>query len=369
MRIPFLDLERAYEKHKEEIDNATARVLSSGRYLLGSELEAFEYEFSEYIGTNYCVGVGSGLDALFFILKANNIGPGDEVIVPSNTFIATWLAVSHCGALPVPVDCLADNFNIDCNKIKSNITENTKAIIPVHLFGHPVDLDSIQAIAEQYDLLVIEDAAQAHGALYKKVRVGSAMSAAAWSFYPGKNLGALSDGGAVTTNSKELAEQIRLLRNYGSNEKYKHTLQGWNSRLDELQAAILRVKLCYLDEENQNRTRIASYYSSHFSDLPVMLPESKIEVSPVWHQYGIVYKNRDLLRRSLSERGVETLIHYPVPPHKQPCYRSSHAQYKLIHAESLSREIMSLPIDCYLTQEEVEYITETVRHYFNMHIS
>lgn len=360
--IPFLDLSHLHEDIREQLNAAFSRVVDSGWFVMGPELEAFEEEFARYCGVKYCVGVGNGLEALHLLLQAYGIGPGDEVIVPSNTFIATWLAVSECGAIPVPVEPLMDTHNIDPELIFSAITHKTKAIMPVHLYGQPADMERINEIAKQNNLVVIEDAAQAQGSRYKGERAGSLGDAAATSFYPGKNLGALGDGGAVLTSDPVIADKVRMLRNYGSREKYQHEIAGYNSRLDEMQAAFLRVKLSLMNEWNNARREIARQYSSQLNDTELVLPEVPGWAEPVWHLYVIRCKQREVLKRHLQENGVSTVIHYPVPPHRQLCYKGLiKEQYPV--ADLLSEEVLSLPISPTITPEEISYVTDVIRRF------
>lgn len=326
---------------------------------MGPELEAFETEFSEYSDVKHCIGVGNGLDALHLLLRAYDIGPGDEVIVPSNTFIATWLAVSQCGAIPVPVEPDISTYNIDPELISSAITSRTRAIIPVHLYGQPADMDPINEIAARHGLVVIEDAAQAQGACYKGRRVGSLGHAAGTSFYPGKNLGALGDGGAVLTNDDAIADKVRQLRNYGSKVKYIHDHAGYNSRLDEMQAAFLRVKLAVLDEWNAKRREVAKRYSKSLEYHNVILPHVPEYAEPVWHLYVIRSKKRDALKIHMERHGISTVIHYPIPPHRQKCYRGfSHQSFPI--AERLAGEVLSLPMSPSVTSDEVMLISQTI---------
>ncbi len=345
--IQFLNLHDAYLELKVEIDTAINRVLNSGWYILGDEVEAFEAEWAAYCQVKHAIGVGNGLDALHLALLALGVEPGDEVIVPSHTFIATWLAVSQCGAKPVPVEPLENTYNIDPARIESVITSRTKVILPVHLYGQPVDLDPILDIAQKYHLHVLEDAAQAHGALYKGQRIGGHGDAVAWSFYPGKNLGAMGDGGAVTTNKTEIADRIRLLRNYGSRVKYKNEVQGFNSRLDPIQAAVLRVKLKVLNDWNTRRKAIANLYISHFSiyDSEIILPFVSTYIDPAWHLFVIRHHKRNQLQKYLEELGICTMIHYPIPPHKQKAYMDiSNKENQNFIAEKIANEVISLPI-------------------------
>jgi len=320
-------------------------VLASGNLILGPEVEAFEAEFAAYCGTRHCVGVGNGLDALHLILRAWGIGAGDEVIVPSNTYIATWLAVTHAGATPVPVEPLAATCNLDAQRLAAAITPRTRAIIAVHLYGQPADMDAINAVARQHGLKVIEDAAQAHGARYHGRRAGNLGDAAAFSFYPGKNLGALGDGGAITTNDAQLADQLCAWRNYGSRSKYHNTFKGFNSRLDELQAALLRVKLAHLDAWNATREQLAQTYLAELANSALVLPVVPPWASPVWHLFVVRTDQRDALQQQLAQGGVGTLVHYPIPPHLQPAYADAGFQPgDFPIAEQLHREVLSLPL-------------------------
>ena len=357
--IPFLDLGRLHQSLREPLDAAYRRVLDSGWFIMGPELEAFEAEFAQYCEVKHCIGVGNGLEALHLLLRAYDIGPGDEVLVPSNTFIATWLAVTECGAIPVPVEPKIDTYNIDPARISDAITSRTRAIIPVHLYGQPADMDPIRALAAQYGLVVIEDAAQAQGARYKGRRAGSLGHAAATSFYPGKNLGALGDGGAVLTNDDAIAGKVKQLRNYGSKIKYQHDLAGYNSRLDEMQAAFLRVKLAVLDEWNARRRDAAAQYSKMLAGSDLHLPLAPEYAESVWHLYVIRSKNRDALKAHLERQGVSTVIHYPIPPHRQACYQEFRA-HNLPIAVILAEEVLSLPMSPALKAEAVELVTCTI---------
>ncbi len=363
--IDFLNLKRVNAPYESDIQHAVSRVVSSGRYILGAETEAFESEFADYCGTKHCIGVANGLDALHLTLRGYGIGDGDEVIVPSNTFIATWLAVSQCGATPVPVEPGKHSFNMDASLIESAITARTKAIIPVHLYGSPCDMDDIDEIARRRGLRVVEDAAQAHGARYRKRRAGALGDAAGFSFYPGKNLGALGDGGAITTNDDELATALRKLRNYGSSVKYYHEFKGLNSRLDEIQAAVLRTKLRHLDNENAERSRVATRYISGLQGLPILLPIASADSKPVWHLFVIQTNDRADLMKQLTLLGIGTLIHYPLSCHLQAAYTQS-AFPKLSVAESLQTRVLSLPMAPYLTNHEVDTVVNAIReHYIN----
>lgn len=362
-KVPFLDLAPAYDELRTELDAAYHRVMSSGRYLLGDELAQFEAEFAAFCGTAHCVGVANGLDALHLILRAYGVGLGDEVIVPSNTYIATWLAVSYAGATPVPVEPDPRTFNLDPARIERAITAKTRAIITVHLYGQPADMDPILAVAHAHKLKVIEDAAQSHGACYKGRRTGSLADAAAFSFYPAKNLGAFADAGAVTTGDPELADRIRLLRNYGSKKKYENDCQGFNSRLDELQAAFLRVKLRCLDEWNARRRCIASRYLDTLSSTPSLeLPFVPQYAEPVWHIFAVRHPRRDQLQSSLADAGVSTLIHYPIPPHRAGAYSSAGWKPNAFPiAEEIAKTELSLPMGPHLQPAQQEFIIEALR--------
>lgn len=354
--VPFLDLKAAYLELKEELDEAYLRVMNSGLYLLSNELEMFEKNFAQYCGVKYCIGVANGLGALELILRAHNIGAGDEIIVPSNTYIATWLAVTYVGATVVPVEPDMSTYNIDPVLIEAAITPRTKAIMPAHLYGQPADMDPINFIAKKYGLKVIEDAAQAHGARYKGKRTGALGDAAGFSFYPGKNLGAYGDAGAITTNDKNIAEKVRFLRNYGSQKKYFNEMQGVNSRLDELQAAMLNVKLKYLDEWNNRRVNVANYYlKSLISTEQFILPYVLPTCEPVWHLFVVRNKDRDELQKYLADQKIQTLIHYPVAPHKQQAYQSMNfLSFPL--SEKIHAEVLSLPIGPHLSAEQYDKV-------------
>jgi len=368
MLVPFLDLKAPYLELKEEFDTAYQQVMNSGWYLLGQELEAFEEEFAAYCEAKYCIGVGNGLEALHLILRALDIGPGDEVIVPAHTYIATWLAVSYTGATPVPVEPDKNTYNIDPALIESAITERTKAILPVHLYGQPADMDSINQIAARYGLKVIEDAAQAHGARYKGRRAGSLGDAAGFSFYPGKNLGAFGDGGAVVTNNHRVAERVKMLRNYGSKVKYHNEEKGFNSRLDDVQAAWLRVKLAKLDEWNERRRLIASFYLQALDGCPgLTLPYVPEWAEPVWHLFVICHLDRTALQKHFSNAGIGTLIHYPIPPHLQSAYAELNLPSRsLIVSEMLGKEVLSIPIGPHLSKEGVNTVISQMQSFVNL---
>lgn len=358
--IPFLDLKAPHVELRQQLQSAFDRVIDSGWYILGNEVKEFEREFAEYCEVKYCIGVGNGLEALHLILRAYGIGEGDEVIVPSNTYIATWLAVSYAGATPIPVEPDERTCNIDPSRIKMAITPRTKAIIAVHLYGQPADMDGINAVARKHGLKVIEDAAQAHGAKYKERRVGSLGDAAGFSFYPGKNLGAIGDGGAVTTNDAELAEKIRVLGNYGSRVKYHNEVQGYNSRLDELQAAFLRVKLQRLDEWNGRRKKIATAYLQLLEGSGLTLPHVPAWAEPVWHLFVVSHPERDKLQKWLGENGINTMIHYPVPPHLQPAYAhlKKYGRGSFPIAARLAETVLSLPIGPHFSDEQCEEVVK-----------
>jgi dTDP-4-amino-4,6-dideoxygalactose transaminase len=360
MIVPFLDIKSSYSELQSTIDEAIARVLSSGGYILGDEVESFENEWSTYCNARFAIGVSNGLDALRLSLQALNIGVGDEVLVPSNTFIATWLAVSQAGATPVPVEPDPLTYNINVAKIERSITSRTKAIVAVHLFGKPANMDAIAEIARAFKIRVIEDAAQAHGARINSRHVGSLADAVAWSFYPGKNLGAFGDAGAVTTNDAEIADRIRKLRNYGSSEKYVNEVIGYNNRLDPLQAAVLRVKLRYLDQWNDRRKAIASFYLKSLKDSGLVLPSCSAPLSEdVWHLFVVRLSNRDQLQKQLADRGICTLIHYPIPPHRQKAY-SFMGFRDLQIADLLARTSLSLPIGPHLSLDQCGYVSEAI---------
>jgi len=362
MNVSFLDLNAQHAELRSELDEAYRRVLESGWFILGSEVEAFESEYATYCEAKQCVGVANGLDALFLALSALDVAPGDEVIVPSHTFIATWLAVSRCGATPVPVEPDEATFHIDPARIAAAITARTKVIVPVHLYGQPADLDPILSIARRHGLKVLEDAAQAHGARYKGRRIGGHGDAAAWSFYPAKNLGAMGDGGAVTTDDPVLAERLRSLRNYGSTEKYVHEIRGANSRLDPLQAAFLRAKMKPLDRWNDRRRAIASRYLEELSGIGLGLPGVLPGTEPVWHLFVVRDEARDEIRRRLDRAGIGTMIHYPIPPHLQGAYADSgFVRGEFPIAERLASQLLSLPIGPHLDEDSVRRVVAALR--------
>jgi dTDP-4-amino-4,6-dideoxygalactose transaminase len=352
--IPFLDLKSPHIELRTELETAFDRTLNSGWYIQGNEVDQFEQEFAQYCQAEHCIGVGNGLDALHLILRGYNIGTGDEVIVPSNTYIATWLAVSHAGATPVPVEPDERTYNLNPALIEAAITPRTQAIIAVHLYGQPADMDAINDIARQHHLKVIEDAAQAHGARYKGKPVGTLGDAAGFSFYPGKNLGAIGDAGAVTTNDAALAHKIRVLGNYGSQVKYHNEVKGYNSRLDELQAAFLRVKLQSLDKWNTRRKTLAIEYLRELADTCLVLPFVPDWADPVWHLFVVRCEQRDSVQAQLKKHGIGTMIHYPIPPHLQPAYAElGYKSGDFPMAENIHRTVLSLPMGPHLEIAEV----------------
>ena len=361
IHVPFLDLAAARNELAGELDAAALRVLASGHYILGPETEAFEAEFAAYCGVRHAVGVSNGLDALVLILRALAIGAGDEVIVPANTFIATWLAVSLSGARPVPVEPRDDTGNLDPARVEAAITSNTRAVMPVHLYGQCADMAALADIARRHGLPLIEDAAQAQGASWAGVRAGGLGIAAGFSFYPGKNLGAFGDAGAVTTNDDTLATTIRRLRNYGSSRKYVHELAGVNSRLDEMQASLLRVKLARLDEWNARRRARAAFYTQALAGSGLTVPTVADGADPVWHLYVVQAGNRDALQAFLRERGVDTLVHYPIPPYLQGAYESDGYDARAFPVSNrLHEQVLSLPIGPHLTDQQAQAVVDAV---------
>lgn len=359
--IPFLDLAANYKELQEEIEMAILRVARRGSYVLGDEVEQFEQAWASYCGVSYTVGVGNGLDALELALRAVGVGPGDEVVVPSHTFIATWLAVRRIGAVAVPVDVSPVTFNIDVGALESALSSSTKAVVPVHLYGRPAQMDKIMELSDRFGFMVVEDAAQAHGAFFSGRRVGGWGHAAAWSFYPGKNLGALGDGGAVTTNDPEVAERVRLLRNYGSKKKYYTEVAGFNSRLDTIQAAALLVKLKHLDEWNGRRSEYARRYRELLDGIKaVTLPEApRDEREHVWHLFVIRLGERERIANELRKLGVGTIVHYPVPPHRQVAMKEfQHFQFPV--TDVVADTVLSLPMGPHLSEESVKYVSESL---------
>lgn len=364
MKIPFVSFIPMEKELKTDLKNAFDRVLERSWYISGEEVTNFEKAFAEYCNAKYCVGTGNGLDSLIQILKALNIGAGDEVIVPSNTYIATALAVTYVGASPVFVEPYIQTYNIDPGRIEKAITDKTKVIMPVHLYGQACDMDPILDIARKYDLYVVEDCAQAHGATYKGKKVGTFGVAAGFSFYPGKNLGALGDAGAVITNSKELAEKVRALGNYGSDYKYHHIYKGNNSRLDELQAAFLSVKLQHLERMNKDRRRIAQMYSEGIRNSQVNVPYVIPECVPVWHIYGVRCECRDALEKHLNEHNIGTNKHYPIPIHLQECYKDlGHTRGSYPIAEEISSTELSIPMYYGMTNNQVQHVIDTINDF------
>ncbi|AIJ04928.1 DegT/DnrJ/EryC1/StrS aminotransferase [Methanocaldococcus bathoardescens] len=358
--IPFIDLKREYSEIKDEINSAIQKVLERGWFILGKELEKLEHEFSKYVGTKFGIGVNSGSDALYLAVKALGIGRGDEVITVSHTFISTADAIVRNGAKPVFVDIDPETYTIDTTLIEKKITERTKAIIPVHLYGHPADMDPIMEIAEKYGLFVIEDASQAHGAKYKGKKVGSIGHIACFSFYPTKNLGAYGDAGMIVTDDEDIANKLKMLRNYGSYKKYHHDVIGINSRLDEIQASILRVKLKYLDKWNERRRKIAKLYNELLEGSEIIIPIEKEWAKHVYHLYVIRCKERDKLQQYLFKNGIQTQIHYPIPIHKQGTYLNIVNEY-LPATEKICNEILSLPIHPWLNEDEIEKICSLIK--------
>lgn len=364
MNIPFVSFLPMEKELNVDIREAFDRVFARSWYIEGVEEKAFEKTFAEYCNAKYCIGVGNGLDALMLSLKALGIGENDDVIVPSNTYIATALAVTYVGANPVFVEPDIRTFNINPALIESAITEKTKAIMPVHLYGQACDMDPIMAVAKKYGLKVVEDCAQAHGATYKGQKVGTFGDAAGFSFYPGKNLGALGDAGAVITNNEELAAMIRALGNYGSDYKYHHIYKGNNSRLDELQAAFLSAKLPHLDRMNVERRRIARRYSEEIKNCRVILPYVPKDMVPVWHIYGIRCAERNALEKFLNERGIVTNKHYPIPMHLQECYKDLQIPEGMLPvAEEISATELSIPMYYGMTDDEIQYVIDTINEF------
>ena len=364
--IPFLDLKSINAQYREELIVAATRVIDSGWYILGNEVEQFEKEFAQYCETEYCLGVANGLDALVLILRAYKelgiMAEGDEVIVPANTYIASILAISENGLKPVLVEPDPHTYNLNPTLIEQHITEKTKAILTVHLYGQVTGMDDINAIARKHNLKVIEDSAQAHGALYKGKKVGNLGDAAGFSFYPGKNLGALGDAGAITTSDPELAKTLKAIRNYGSHEKYKNLFKGVNSRLDEMQAALLRVKLCYLDKETEQRRQVANQYLEGITNPAITLPLVTAPEAHVWHLFVVRCENREKLASYLLEKGIQTVIHYPVAPHHQPAYRE-YADIQLPITEAIHEEVISLPMSPIMVEADIIKIIEAMNNF------
>lgn len=365
MKIPFVDLRAQYLTLKPAMDKAVLELIDSTQFILGSDVAAFEDEYARFLGVKYCIAVSSGTEALILILRALEIGPGDEVIIPANTFIATALAVSYVGAKPVLVDADPITWTIDVRKIEKKITGRTKAIMPVHLYGQSADMLEIKALAKQHGLFVVEDACQAHGARYRGKHVGGIGDIAAFSFYPGKNLGAYGDGGAVTTNNKKLAEKVVLLHNYGQKIKYHHLVKGTNSRLDTLQASILRVKLPHLARWNEKRAKIASYYTESLRELPLTPPAIGPARDHVYHLYALHLRKRDALLLHLQKNGISAQIHYPVPIHLQKAYAElKHKRGDFPQSEYSAKHELSLPLYAELSDAQIEHVVKTVRSFF-----
>jgi len=366
MSVPFLDLKAAYDELAERAEPAMLRALRAGWYILGPEVEAFEAAFARYCGVTHAVGVANGLDALSLALMALEIGSGDKVLVPSNTFVATWLAVSKCGAIPVPVEPDPATCNITAEGIRAAMQPGIKAVIPVHLYGQPADMAAICAVAKKLGLKVIEDAAQAHGAAWNGQRIGGHGDMVCWSFYPGKNFGAVGDAGMVTTNDPALADRLRMLRNYGSREKYKNDYKGLNSRLDPVQAAFLSVKLEVLDEWNARRAKVAETYLDGLRAPDLILPQISPSATPAWHLFVIRHPCRDALAAKLADRGVQTLIHYPIPPHGQKAYADQvFSDQELPLATQLAQEVLSLPIGPHLSEQQSLKVISAVNESLN----
>lgn len=363
--VPFLDIGAATRELEAPVLEAIERVVRSGWYVRGEETEAFEHEFAAFTGAKHAVGVGNGLDAIALALRALGIGPGDDVIVPSNTYIATWIAVAQTGAHPVPVEPIVGQWNLDPARVEDAITPRTRALVPVHLFGQPADLAELLAVAKKHGLAVVEDAAQAHGARYKGRRIGTHGHAVAWSFYPGKNLGAFGDGGAVTTDDPDVAARVRSLGNYGSSQKYVNELLGANSRLDEIQSAVLRVKLQHLDCWNSRRRTTAKRYAAELADIPgLCLPGVALGREHVWHVYVVDHASRDDLQKHLASRGIQTLVHYPIPPHLSGAFAPlglTEGTFPI--AERAARTHLSLPIGPHLSEEDVTRVIDACRSF------
>ncbi len=370
MSVPFLDVEATYAELHEELDAAYRRVMTSGQFILGGEVQAFEEEFAGYCGASYCVGVGNGLDALHIALRACGVRSGDEVIVPAHTFIATWLAVQMAGATPVPVDADPVSRNIDVTALARVLTSRTRAVVPVHLYGLPAAMDPLTLFARENGLTVVDVAAQAHGARYQGRRAGALGTAAAWSFYPGKNLGAFGDGGAITTSDEAVAREARSIRNYGGTTKYVHETFGLNSRLDSMQAAFLRAKLHHLDEWNERRRGVATVYTEQLRGIPgLTVPSAPSDVEAAWHLFVIEHENRDSLKEALTQRGIGTLIHYPVPPHLSIVCKSLGWQPGSFPvAEKLADTVLSLPMGPHLTVHQAASVADAVRHASGAHL-
>lgn len=360
--IKFLDLEKINNRYREEIDSRIKNILDKGWYLQGEENENFTKNFANFCGTKFALGVANGLDALNLIIKAYGFGNGDEIIVPANTYIATILAISENGCIPILVEPDIKTYNINPDSIEEKITSKTKAIMVVHLYGQAVQMEKIWKIAKKYNLKIIEDSAQAHGAIYQEKHTGNLGDASGFSFYPGKNLGCIGDGGAVTTNDEELFNKIKAIANYGSDRKYHHIYKGVNSRLDEIQAAVLDVKLNHLDSDNNKRREISKYYRENIKNSKIILPETYDEKSHVWHIFAVRTQNRDEFQKYLTEKGIQTIIHYPTPPHKQGAYKEwNNLSFPI--TEEIHNTILSLPISPVMTDSEIEKVVEVVNEF------
>lgn len=360
--IKFLDLKKINNRYREEIDSRIKNILDKGWYLQGDENENFTKNFANFCGTKFAIGVANGLDALNLIIKAYGFGNGDEIIVPANTYIATILAISENGCIPILVEPDIKTYNINPDSIEEKITSKTKAIMVVHLYGQAVQMEKIWKIAKKYNLKIIEDSAQAHGAIYQENRTGNLGDASGFSFYPGKNLGCIGDGGAVTTNDEELFNKIKAIANYGSDRKYHHIYKGVNSRLDEIQAAVLDIKLKHLDSDNNKRREISKYYRENIKNSKIILPETYDEKSHVWHIFAVRTQNRDEFQKYLTEKGIQTIIHYPTPPHKQGAYKEwNNLSFPI--TEEIHNTILSLPISPVMTDSEIEKVVEVVNEY------
>ena len=360
--IKFLDLKKINNRYREEIDSRIKNILDKGWYLQGEENENFTKNFANFCGTKFALGVANGLDALNLIIKAYGFGNGDEIIVPANTYIATILAISENGCIPILVEPDIKTYNINPDSIEEKITSKTKAIMVVHIYGQAVQMEKIWKIAKKYNLKIIEDSAQAHGAIYQENRTGNLGDASGFSFYPGKNLGCMGDGGAVTTNDEELFNKIKAIANYGSDRKYHHIYKGVNSRLDEIQAAVLDIKLNHLDSDNNKRREISKYYRENIKNSKIILPETYDKKSHVWHIFAVRTKNRDEFQKYLTEKGIQTIIHYPTPPHKQGAYKEwNNLSFPI--TEEIHNTILSLPISPVMTDSEIEKVVEVVNEF------
>lgn len=360
--IKFLDLYKINERLRKEINGKITQVLDSGWYLLGEETENFEQNFAKYCGVKHCIGVANGLESLNLIIRGYGFAQGDEIIVPANTYIASILSISENGCTPILVEPDINTYNINPDLIEKKITSKTKAIMVVHLYGQAVQMDKIWTLAKKYNLKIIEDSAQAHGAKYQNQRVGSLGDASGFSFYPGKNLGCVGDGGCVTTNDDELAQKIKALRNYGSHKKYHNVFIGINSRLDEIQAGILDIKLKFLDENNQKRKEIAKYYRKNIKNSSIILPNVYAEDAHVWHLFVVRTKQRDNFQKYLLDNEIQTIIHYPIPPHKQECYKLwNNLSYPI--TEEIHKSVLSLPISPVMSDDEMRKVVEVVNEY------